>query len=125
MFVVAVALLGLLALLATLQYKWLGRISDAERDRMRATLNTRASGFAQDFDGELHRRDQVLSRRRNVCADAGESTAADIDRRVQLLNFILELLPRLRFRAAYQKLVRQLSDGALAGQRVFVTKAQG
>ena len=55
MFVVAIGLLGLLALLATLQYKWLGRISDAERDRMRATLNTRASGFAQDFDGELTR----------------------------------------------------------------------
>ena len=55
MFVVALALLGLLALLATLQYKWLGRISDAERDRMRATLNTRASGFAQDFDAELTR----------------------------------------------------------------------
>ena len=55
MFVVAVALLGLIALLATLQYKWLGRISDAERDHMRATLNTRASGFAQDFDAELTR----------------------------------------------------------------------
>jgi signal transduction histidine kinase len=55
MLVVALALLGVLALLATLQYKWLGRISDAERDRMRATLNTRASGFAQDFDGELTR----------------------------------------------------------------------
>src|SRR6478672_2178303 len=55
MFVVAVALLGLIALLATFQYRWLGRISDAERDHMRATLNTRASGFAQDFDGELTR----------------------------------------------------------------------
>ena len=55
MVAVAVALLGLIALLATLQYRWLGRISDAERDRMRATLNTRASGFAQDFDGELTR----------------------------------------------------------------------
>ena len=55
MFVVAVALLGLIALLATLQYRWLGRISDAERERMRATLNTRASGFAQDFDSELTR----------------------------------------------------------------------
>lgn len=55
MFVVAVGLLGLIALLATLQYKWLGRISDAERDHMRATLNTRATGFAQDFDGELTR----------------------------------------------------------------------
>ena len=55
MFAVALALLGLIALLATLQYKWLGRISDAEREHMRATLNSRASGFAQDFDGELTR----------------------------------------------------------------------
>jgi signal transduction histidine kinase len=55
MFAVAVALLGLIALLATLQYRWLGRISDAERERMRSTLNTRASGFAQDFDSELTR----------------------------------------------------------------------
>src|SRR5574339_245351 len=55
MFVVALALLGLIALLATLQYRWLGRISDAEREHMRATLNTRASGFTQDFDGELTR----------------------------------------------------------------------
>ena len=55
MFVVAAALLGLIALLATLQYRWLGRISDAERDGMKATLNTRASAFAQDFDSELTR----------------------------------------------------------------------
>src|SRR5882672_8457278 len=55
MFVLAVALLGLIALLATLQYKWLGRISDAEREHMRATLNTSASGFTQDFDSELTR----------------------------------------------------------------------
>ena len=50
---VAAALLGLIALLATLQYRWLGRISDAERERMTATLNTRAGAFAQDFDREL------------------------------------------------------------------------
>jgi signal transduction histidine kinase len=55
MVVVTLALLGLIALLATLQYQWLGRISDAEREHMRATLNTNASGFAQDFDGELTR----------------------------------------------------------------------
>ena len=55
MFVVALALVGLIALLATLQYRWVGRISDAERDGMRATLNARASGFASDFDSELTR----------------------------------------------------------------------
>jgi hypothetical protein len=55
MFVVAVALLGLIALLATLQYRWLGQISDAERDRMRAVLETRATEFGRDFDQELTR----------------------------------------------------------------------
>jgi signal transduction histidine kinase len=55
MFAVAAAMFGLIVLLATLQYRWLGQISAAERDRMRATLNTRATGFAHDFDRELTR----------------------------------------------------------------------
>jgi len=55
MAVIAGALLGLIALLATLQYRWLGQISGAERDRMKATLNTRATAFAQDVDRELTR----------------------------------------------------------------------
>jgi signal transduction histidine kinase len=55
LFVLAIALLGLILLLATLQYVWLGRISEAERERLRATLTSRASEFAQDFDRELTR----------------------------------------------------------------------
>ena len=55
MFVVAAALLGLIAALATLQYRWLGQISDAERDRMTANLGAHASGLAQEFDHELTR----------------------------------------------------------------------
>jgi signal transduction histidine kinase len=55
MFVIAGALLGLILLLATLQYRWLGQISGAERDRMKSILNTRASAFAQDVDRELTR----------------------------------------------------------------------
>lgn len=51
----AVFLLVLLAALATLQYRWLGEVSDAERDRMRASLRSRASDFAQEFDAELTR----------------------------------------------------------------------
>jgi signal transduction histidine kinase len=53
MLAVAGALLGLIALLATLQYRWLGRISDAERERMTHTLSARATAFARDFDREL------------------------------------------------------------------------
>jgi two-component system, OmpR family, sensor histidine kinase SenX3 len=52
----AAATLGvLLALLAFLQYRWLGQVSDGERQRMRATLEARARDFAADFDGELSR----------------------------------------------------------------------
>jgi signal transduction histidine kinase len=55
MFAVVFALLALIVLLATLQYRWVGRISDAERDGMRTALNTRAAAFAHDFDAELTR----------------------------------------------------------------------
>ena len=55
MFAIAAALLGLIALLATLQYRWLGQISGAERERMTASLNQRATGFAQDVDREVTR----------------------------------------------------------------------
>jgi signal transduction histidine kinase len=55
MFAIAATLLGLIALLATLQYKWLGQISAAERERMAATLRVRAGAFGEDFDRELNR----------------------------------------------------------------------
>jgi signal transduction histidine kinase len=55
MVAIAAGLFALLVLLATLQYRWLGRISDAERERMIATLNARATAFAADVDRELTR----------------------------------------------------------------------
>jgi signal transduction histidine kinase len=54
-YAVAVAILGLIGLLATLQYRWLGQISDAERDRLKSTLAAHAGEFAQDVDRELTR----------------------------------------------------------------------
>jgi signal transduction histidine kinase len=53
--VVALVLLGLIGLLAWLQFRWLGQVTDAERDRMRATLETGASSFVSDFDSEITR----------------------------------------------------------------------
>lgn len=51
----AAALGVLLVALAVLQYRWLGDVSAAERERMRTNLRTRAADLAQAFDGELTR----------------------------------------------------------------------
>src|SRR5262249_36758515 len=59
------ALLVLLAVLATLQYRWLGEVSNAERDRLATGLRTRTSEFVQEFDSELTR----LQRAFHVDAD--------------------------------------------------------
>lgn len=48
-------LVGLLLLVAFLQYRWIGQLSDGERDRMRSSLLAGMVRFRQDFDGELTR----------------------------------------------------------------------
>jgi two-component system, OmpR family, sensor histidine kinase SenX3 len=50
---VAIALFALMALLAGLQYHWLGQISEAERERLKSVMTTGATEFAQDFDREI------------------------------------------------------------------------
>jgi signal transduction histidine kinase len=80
MFVVAAALLGLIALLGSLQYTWLGRISEAERDRRTATLNAHATGFAQDFDRELTRAFLLFQLEASQDASAASRVAARYDR---------------------------------------------
>lgn len=53
--IAAAILLVLLAVLGTLQYRWLGEVSTAERDRLRTGLRTRASDISQEFDREIAR----------------------------------------------------------------------
>lgn len=48
-----ILLLGLLALLATLQYRWLGQISDGERTRLQNHLQIDTRRFAEDFNREI------------------------------------------------------------------------
>ncbi|MEN3334032.1 MAG: two-component system, OmpR family, sensor histidine kinase SenX3 [Blastocatellia bacterium] len=55
MLVLVAALIALLPLLAVLQVRWLGEVSQAERDRMQASLKTAITNFSQDFDRELTR----------------------------------------------------------------------
>ena len=52
---VAGTLLLLLPLLAVLQYRWLGHVSDGEREFLKANLRNAAERFGQDFDHELTR----------------------------------------------------------------------
>lgn len=47
------ALVVLVGVLAFFQYRWLGQVSEADRDRQRSTLNQRAREFATDFDREI------------------------------------------------------------------------
>ena len=135
MFVVAAALLGLIALLATLQYKWLGRISDEEREGMKASLSTRASGFAQDFDSELTRayllfQVEPMEDAGNLAArvaaryDRWQSTArhprlikdvyltvADVDQPLQRFNQATRFLEPADWPASMSELRAQLRTG--------------
>jgi signal transduction histidine kinase len=52
---IAGALLLLLGALATLQYRWIGRVSDMERQRMHESLQASGARFTEDFDRELTR----------------------------------------------------------------------
>src|SRR5262245_9757396 len=49
----AFAMLALLPLLAVLQYHWLGKVSEGERELRKNTLTTMARQFCQEFDSEL------------------------------------------------------------------------
>jgi signal transduction histidine kinase len=53
--ILTAALLVLLPALAVLQYRWVGQVSTAERDRMERNLRVGAYQFRQAFDGELGR----------------------------------------------------------------------
>jgi len=52
---IGTALLALLALLATIQYRWIGQVSELESRHLRATLLSSARHFAADFDSEVTR----------------------------------------------------------------------
>src|SRR5262245_13644908 len=55
LYVVLATLLILLPLLAVLQYRWIGEVSEADRQRLRETLNRLGSQFVEDFNRELIR----------------------------------------------------------------------
>lgn len=51
--IVPIGLVVLVGTLATLQFRWLGQVSEAERDQLRGSLENSAREFAGDFDREI------------------------------------------------------------------------
>lgn len=51
--VLPAGLILLVILLGTLQYRWLGQVSEAERAQLQRSLAQRANEFAQEFDREI------------------------------------------------------------------------
>ena len=88
-------LIAALAALAALQYRWIARVSQAERDRLKANLEAGAARFCGDFDRELSRAARSF--------ELGEDLAAD-----ELERDLVSLLARWRSAPAGAKLVREL-----------------
>lgn len=102
-FAITGVLLVLLAVLATLQWRWIGELNGLERQRMQASLLRSGSHFAEDFDRELTRAFLYFHPERRGRPEASEG--ADLDGQ-------LERLVRQRDRwvaeAPYPHLLRDL-----------------
>jgi signal transduction histidine kinase len=57
---IGAVLFGAMVVLAVLQYRWIGQVSEADRDRLQQSLRTAVGRFSDDFDGELERLVQVV-----------------------------------------------------------------
>jgi signal transduction histidine kinase len=56
-----IALVVLVTALGILQYRWVGQVSERERDQLRQSLDRRAREFADDFDREIGRAYQAFA----------------------------------------------------------------
>jgi signal transduction histidine kinase len=101
--VVPALLVGLVALLGTLQYRWLGKVSEAEREQLRQSVERRAHEFADDFDGEIGR---LYTSLQNAWPAADASSAS--------LSAAVE---RWQAAARFPRLLRSLSLAEQRGDR--------
>jgi len=77
---VPAGLVVLVGWLAVLQYRWLGQVSEAERDQLRTSLTHSANEFARDFDHEIS---QLYLALQPVDANAlAEGSGDDLARRL-------------------------------------------
>ncbi|HTM02313.1 MAG TPA: HAMP domain-containing sensor histidine kinase [Vicinamibacterales bacterium] len=74
---VTVVLLVLLPALAVLQYRWVGQVSAAERDRMERNLGVAAFQFRETFDSEIGRALSLLQVGAATVRDGGSERYSD------------------------------------------------
>src|SRR6185436_11596513 len=55
-----VSLLLLVLALGALQYRWVGQVSEAEREQLKQSLDRRSKEFADEFDREIGRAYQIF-----------------------------------------------------------------
>ncbi|PYS12928.1 MAG: hypothetical protein DMG17_19910, partial [Acidobacteria bacterium] len=53
------------------QYRWIGEVSAAERDRLESSVREASDGFASDFDAELARTAMSFQIREGFPEDGG------------------------------------------------------
>ena len=104
MLVLVAALVALVPLLAVLQYRWVGQVSQAERQRMRATLDAAMKNLSDDFDNEITRAyfDLQIDIPR-----AGNSQAGSSDRDQRVNNYGTRY-QRWLSQAAHPQLVKNI-----------------
>ncbi len=67
---IVVALVVILAKLAVLQYQWSGEVSQAERERMKASLRTATAQFRQEFGRDLQQLGQSFQPDATILANS-------------------------------------------------------
>ena len=78
---IVLALVAILVLLAVLQYHWTGQVSQAERERMQASLATATFQFRQDFNAELQQLAFLYQPDIAVLAGKDNARQAPVDQR--------------------------------------------
>lgn len=71
-------LFAALIVLAVLQYRWIGQVKEADRERLQRQLSADLSRFTDDFDGEFDRLIQVLANS-SASLDSDEILASRVD----------------------------------------------
>ena len=59
--IIGAVLFAAMLVLAVLQYRWIGQVSEADRDRLQRGLRGAVNRFTDDFNGDIERLGQVLT----------------------------------------------------------------